>query len=85
MVPGPKAAARSGACNTAAGLTRTTDTEMKMVRANDILALAKRLRKRSRRAENDAAFDLKAASNYLEELAKLIHEHEVSEADRGER
>jgi hypothetical protein len=55
-----------------------------MVRANDVLALAKRLRKRSRRAESDVAFDVRAASNYLEELAKLIDER-AETTDEGER
>jgi hypothetical protein len=55
-----------------------------MVRADDVLALARRLRQRSRRAEHDAAFDLRAASNYLEELAKLIDE-QTETTDGGER
>jgi hypothetical protein len=40
--------------------------------ARTVRALAHRLRKLCRRAEQDVAFDLKAASNYLEAFAETL-------------
>jgi hypothetical protein len=54
-----------------------------MVRATTVLALARRLRQQSRRAEQDVAFDLKAASNYLEAFAATLRRERTSRGVRN--
>jgi hypothetical protein len=50
-----------------------------MVTASEVIALSKRLRQQSNRAArngcDDVAYDLRAASNYLQEFATSLAEH----------
>jgi hypothetical protein len=58
-----------------------------MVTANEVIALSKRLRQQSTRAArngcDDVAYDLRAASNYLQEFAASLDEQPQPKKQEG--